>query len=330
MHHTRRRGFILIWGWRTAVSNENLPPVRMQCPKCRGNVYFLCRVARRNFHLFYIPMGGGSPQRFLECPACHARLINNSQGGNAANIPLEQMPAQPPITTSSLAIVSLILGVLSLLCLGPLTALPGIICGILALLAISRHKDSLSGSGLAIAGLITSTVGGLVVSLVAILFIVPAVLRAREMREIPNRTADAASLRAVDTACNMYAASHSNQMPHELFDAESYMHSPAILKSKLSSVPAPASMPSSAADLNAICDWVYIGADLSKKYTGPIVLLYSKDMAPDHGRTVAFLNGNVQWVKESDLPRIFENSNRARSRAGLPPVDLDAPPPAPK
>ncbi len=69
--------------------------------------------------------------------------------------------------TSSLAIRSLVLGILSFLCAG-LTGIPGVICGHLALGRIKRSGGTETGSGLAIAGLATGYLG---ISIIGIAFL---------------------------------------------------------------------------------------------------------------------------------------------------------------
>ncbi len=56
--------------------------------------------------------------------------------------------------TAGLAIASLILGILGVTCLGPLGAIPAVICGHLAKSDIKRSPDAVQGDGLALAGLI--------------------------------------------------------------------------------------------------------------------------------------------------------------------------------
>ena len=90
--------------------------------------------------------------------------------GAAGWLPLSTVPgigenlagiasAQPAAAlTSSLAIWSLVLGILALLLAG-LTAIPAVICGHLALGKIKRSGGTQSGGGLAIAGLVTGYLG---------------------------------------------------------------------------------------------------------------------------------------------------------------------------
>jgi hypothetical protein len=64
-----------------------------------------------------------------------------------------------PPQTSGLAIWSLVLGILGLICFSIFSAIPGVICGHQALSKIKRSGGALTGKGLAIAGLITGYLG---------------------------------------------------------------------------------------------------------------------------------------------------------------------------
>ena len=61
------------------------------------------------------------------------------------------------VKTSSYAIASLVCGIFSLCCLSPLTGVPAIILGILALSPIK--KGVYTGKGIAISGIITGIIG---------------------------------------------------------------------------------------------------------------------------------------------------------------------------
>jgi prepilin-type processing-associated H-X9-DG protein len=99
-------------------------------------------------------------------------------------LPLD--PGAPPVLptsrpgetkTSGLAIASLVLGVLGWLTMG-ITSLVGLILGIFALIRISRSRGALSGTGLALAGTITSGAFFLMLPIVAGMFL-PALARAK-------------------------------------------------------------------------------------------------------------------------------------------------------
>lgn len=82
------------------------------------------------------------------CPRCNEQFT----------VPMVPGPSQqaPPSTegTHGLAVASLVLGILSYFCLGPLLSIPAIITGHMALSKIKHAADSKSGKGIAIAGLI--------------------------------------------------------------------------------------------------------------------------------------------------------------------------------
>lgn len=63
-------------------------------------------------------------------------------------------PPAPAQKTSGLAIASLVLGILSFFSMG-ITSLPAVICGHMSRSRIKKSPERLSGSGIALAGLIT-------------------------------------------------------------------------------------------------------------------------------------------------------------------------------
>jgi Domain of unknown function (DUF4190) len=66
--------------------------------------------------------------------------------------------SRPP-ESSGLAIASLILGILSLVCFGLFSGIPAIICGKIGRTKIRNSAGSLTGSGFATAGIITGAIG---------------------------------------------------------------------------------------------------------------------------------------------------------------------------
>jgi hypothetical protein len=67
-----------------------------------------------------------------------------------------QLPpyGQPATAKTGLATTSLVLGILSIICLGPLLGIPAIICGHIARGKIKRSPGGYAGGGMALAGLI--------------------------------------------------------------------------------------------------------------------------------------------------------------------------------
>jgi hypothetical protein len=73
---------------------------------------------------------------------------------------LEVKPPQET-KTDALAIASLVLGILSIVCLGLLSGIPGIVCGHMGLKSIKNSNGALTGQGIGVAGLILSYLGTL-------------------------------------------------------------------------------------------------------------------------------------------------------------------------
>lgn len=114
-------------------------------------------------------------------------------------------PHSVPSKTSTLAIVSLVLGILSvvlvIICVGPLFGIPAIICGHIAVSRINRSAGALSGKGLAIAGFITGYASlGLILLLLPIA--IPNFVRARQTAQ---KNTCINNLRMIDSAKQQYA-----------------------------------------------------------------------------------------------------------------------------
>ena len=115
--------------------------------------------------------------------------------------PLPQANAQK---TSSLAIWSLVLGCLALvlmvICIGPVFALPAVICGHLAWKRIKASGGVLSGQGLALAGLITGYVSiGLSLLIIPILISIARPNYTKARQGVPVNTC-INNLRRIDAA----------------------------------------------------------------------------------------------------------------------------------
>ncbi len=81
---------------------------------------------------------------------------------------------QAAVKTSALAIWSLVLGILGLLCFSFLTGIPAIICGHIGRTKIRQSNGTLGGDGLALAGLILGY-AGTIISTIAIAGIIAAI-----------------------------------------------------------------------------------------------------------------------------------------------------------
>jgi Domain of unknown function (DUF4190) len=106
----------------------------------------------------------------------------------------EQPPSLTP-TTSKLAIASLVSGILSLFC-SLLVGIPAVIMGIVALAKIGKSNGKLTGSGLAIAGIITGIVCGIIGTSLLAGLSAPLVIRQRQKAEMVAMKADLTAFHA--------------------------------------------------------------------------------------------------------------------------------------
>jgi tetratricopeptide (TPR) repeat protein len=95
----RRPGYILLFGSRNIISNDNVPPVQTNCPRCGQAAEIIGRTYRTWFTIFFLPifpMSGS--RRFSECSLCHAQFpvpVEDLRRGLASN---EQQQNQQAIT----------------------------------------------------------------------------------------------------------------------------------------------------------------------------------------------------------------------------------------
>jgi prepilin-type processing-associated H-X9-DG protein len=122
--------------------------------------------------------------------------------------------APPPLTatpvevkTSGMAIASLVLGILGLC---GITALVGLVLGIVSLVKINRSGGRLSGQGLAIAGICVS--GFMLFFSIPVMaaMLLPALARAKQKAETINCINN---LKQLGLGVKLYAVNHNDQFP---------------------------------------------------------------------------------------------------------------------
>ena len=127
-----------------------------------------------------------------------------------------RLPASSGSPAPGTAVASLVLGIISLVTcgLGSIFAIPGIICGHLALSRIRQSGGAMGGRGMALAGLIMSYVAP-VLMIVAIFASMGmgAIGKVSERAEI---TKGMAMARQVAVAARLYAADHEGKYPATL------------------------------------------------------------------------------------------------------------------
>jgi Domain of unknown function (DUF4190)/GYF domain 2 len=135
----------------------------------------------------------------------------------ARNIP--PLPATPPPATmpsrirvsrqvQDLAVISLILGILSLVCL-LLTAIPAVICGHIARRRAKADPERVGGAGLALAGMVIGYLG-IVLSLVLPFVVLPGISKSRRTTAADTCTEN---LEVIGLAFRQWALDNSNQFP---------------------------------------------------------------------------------------------------------------------
>lgn len=131
----------------------------------------------------------------------------------------------PNAKTSSQAIWSLVLGILSNTCLWILGSIPAIILGILAIKTVDRSEGQVRGKGLAIAGIVTGAVGvllGLIPLSIAASVALPVTLKIQEKAELARQIGE---MRLIALGCISYASDHDQKFPDDLamLITESYL-----------------------------------------------------------------------------------------------------------
>lgn len=110
--------------------------------------------------------------------------------------------------TAGTAITSLVFGILGMTCLGPVGAIPAVICGHVAKSKINKSAGTLQGDGMALAGLILGYVSiGLMVVMVPmyVAIAIPSLAKARDAAQLH---ACIANMRQIQIAKEQAALEH--------------------------------------------------------------------------------------------------------------------------
>jgi prepilin-type processing-associated H-X9-DG protein len=121
--------------------------------------------------------------------------------------PAAKLPP-PSAKTSGMAIAALVLGILGVFCWF-LTAIPGLILGIISLNKINRSGGQLGGKGLALAGIIVSSVM-LMCGVMSMGMLLPALNAAREKS---RRLTCLGNLKSIGLAIRLYSADNNERFP---------------------------------------------------------------------------------------------------------------------
>jgi type II secretory pathway pseudopilin PulG len=212
------------------------------------------------------------------------------------------MPGDAP-KTSAMAVTSLVLGILGVFC--GVTALVGLILGIIAMVKVKNSGGRLTGNGLALAGVIVSAVFLVMIPIFAAMLL-PALAsahnKAREINCVNNEKQLALAIR-------IYSSDNKDQFPPAATWCDAIKNE--IGTEKILKCPA--------VNSGSRCDYAFnaklSGLDVSK-VNPQTVLLFESDGGwnanggPElmignarHARTfvVAFADGSVQQLREAQL-----------------------------
>ncbi|MDR0534427.1 MAG: DUF4190 domain-containing protein [Verrucomicrobiales bacterium] len=200
-------------------------------------------------------------------------------------------PELPQSKKSGLAIVSFILGLLSPFCLFFISGIPAVICGHLALSKIKKSNGTLTGNGLAIAGLVLGYVSFVTLFFTSLLagLAIPAINVALEQAK---EVASMHNVQQIVTACHGYADKHDGKFPPNLEE----LVKEGLIEKKVLSSPL-ASHPDE-------IDYVYVNG-LAVDSPGLSMLVYDR-FSGRRGRAIGYVNGSAAVEKEIVFEHMLE------------------------
>lgn len=167
--------------------------------------------------MFCFKCGASMPDQSAVCPQCGAAVANAPQPASSSpgspppvspygNVP----PAQPgypgqPQQTDGKATTSMILGILSITCLGVLAGIPAVILGHISKSNINKSMGRLKGEGLATAGLVMGYLSIFFSLIIIPAIVIPSLLRARQTA---NESAARSTVRTLNTSEITYSTAY--------------------------------------------------------------------------------------------------------------------------
>ncbi len=119
------------------------------------------------------------------------------------------IPAKPK--TSGMAVASLVCGILGLICIPILPAFLGLIFSIIAIRKINGSGGAVGGKGLAVGGLITSVIGGIIYVALLALLLLPALTEAKNKA---NRMKCANNVGTIGKTFHAFSGEIDGETPH--------------------------------------------------------------------------------------------------------------------
>ncbi len=239
------------------------------------------------------PSAGGE----RHCPGCGAPVKPEARFCNSCGSGMEKGTSPLQKKTSGFAIASLVLGILGFCT--TITAIPGLILGIVGLQRVKRSGGTLTGRGMAIAGIVTSAIVLVLVPMQAAMLL-PALARARESA---RRAVCMSNLKQIGLGCKMWAQDHDGEYPSSL--ALEDLYPDYISELRVFVCPSTEDEVTRAEEIDENGSYVYV-TGLSEDSPPDAVLAYDRE--ENHGgegRSVLFVDGHVEWVREHEFSELL-------------------------
>ena len=172
------------------------------------------------------------------------------------------------------------------------------------------------------------------VSAMGVAILLPSLGKARELA---NRSYDAANLRGLAQSCVVWSNENADKMPDHVgvlylndqistkqLVSKSSGTTPLVVTPEMREK-AKTDFAGFAKEIDAHCDYVYLGKGTTNTTDSSVVLAYDK-IGPysREGINLAFMDVHTEFTQWKDLPEAFKATNEYRKKIGVPEVDVDA------
>ena len=164
------------------------------------------------------------------CPSCgQALVLDSTAAGQPTNCPKCSAsfiaPAMARVDAgaisnapkSGMAVTSMVLGILSLICFGILTGIPAIILGHIALGRTRKAPAQYAGGGMAIAGFVLGYLSIFVTLVILPAMLLPALSAAKHKAQMINSVNN---LKQIGMAFRVWEINHQDQLPFNVSQAQ--------------------------------------------------------------------------------------------------------------